>query len=257
MPPKKSKMNPAIIAALIGLAGTVVTAFLTSPVLIELIKKSGATNTPAVTSLSSTLPATAITNVVPSITPIPPNQVMVFSEDFEDGSASGFGFRSGDWKVAKDKSNRVLELTATSPEIPAAIVDFGPSEFANGIIEFRVNFVELQGMYLDFREQFDGSRYTLALSPADSVIVWASNIFNGSEWAFSPIGPGTSQPFTFQADTWYLVRLEARGGAVNVSVDGNRTLSGSNDLFASGSLRFALSPGAVIYLDDVKVWSFE
>jgi hypothetical protein len=232
---KKSKLSPTVIIALIGLAGTVITALLTSPVLIELIKKSSATETLA------------------GVTAVPPaNATLVFDKDFEDGVVSGFAFRSGDWEMTKDKSNRVLEFTATGPEAPAAVAYFGSPDFSDGVVEFRVRFITLFGMYFDFRQQ-DDAVYVLSLDPDSKVVLWAVNAVE----AFYAVGPDTSQPFTFQKDVWYTVRLEARGERVTVNIDGNRILSGSDARLASGRIRFALQPNAVVYLDDVKVWSFE
>ncbi len=231
---KKSKMSTTVLVALIGLAGTIITALLTSPVLIELIRKSSATETP-----------------VESTAVAPAGASLVFNEDFEDGVASGFAFQMGDWKISKDKSNRVLEFIATGAEAPAAKAYFGPSIFSDGVVEFRVKFIELHGLYFDFRQQEDAV-YVLALDPESSVVLLAVNAEE-----FYEFDVNSNLPYTFQKDVWYAVRLEARGAQVTVNIDGNRVLSGSNDRLPSGSIRFALQPNAVVYLDDVKVWSFD
>jgi hypothetical protein len=232
---KKSKLSPTIVVALIGLAGTVVTALLTSPVLIELIKNSGATQTPV------------------GQTSLPPSEAtLVFSEDFEDGAASGFAFQIGDWQISKDKSNRVLEFTATGSEAPAAKAYFGPSVFSDGVVEFRVKFIELYGFYFDFRQQ-DDAVYVLSLDPEASVVLLAVNATED----FYAFGDNHYQPFTFQKDVWYAVRLEARGQQATVTIDGNRLITGFDKRLAGGSIRFVLQPNAVVYIDDVNVWAFD
>ncbi len=233
-PDKKSKPNPAIVIALIGLIGTLITAIFTSPVLIELIKRSSATPTS-----SATLSAP------------PSSAALIFTQNFDDNSMSGFALRDGDWKIVRDKSNPVLQFSAVGSNWPAGRMIFGPSEISDAVIEFRVQFEELSGLYLNFREQPSGS-YSLSLDPVDSVIVWAIHTVGDSNWQ-----PIISQPFTFQQDVWYSVRVEAFGEQVVVSINGNRSISASDPSFKNGSLRFELQPNAVVLIDDVNIWSHE
>ena len=236
---KKSTLNPAVVVAVIGLIGTLITAMFTSPVLIELIKRSGAT----------------ATSVVPTSVP-PSSATLVFTQNFEDGTTSGLALKQGTWKVVRDKSNRVLEFAASGSNWPGGTLFFGPSDLSDAVVEFQVKFTELHGFYLNFREQENGDSYVISLDPGDSVVVWATSTFDGTEWQFSPVGRSI-QPFTFQQDVWYSVRVEMRGEQVVVDINGNRTVSGSDALFSNGSLRFELQPNAVVLLDDIKVWSFD
>lgn len=235
MPPKskQANTNTAIVVALIGLIGTLITALFTSPVLIELIKRSGSTPT-----LSPTF--------VPS-----PDATLVFSEDFEDGVASGFAFETGDWKIGKDRSNSVLELTAKEQEFPGARAYVGPSKFSDGIIEFRLKFIEWYGFFFDFRLQGE-NMYVLEIEPADSRVLL---MFNQSN-ALSSFGENTHRPFTFQKGVWYTVRVEMRGAQAIVSIDGTQIITGSNEQLLTGSLRFTLAVNGATYIDDIKIWSY-
>ena len=236
---KKTTLNPAVVVAVIGLIGTLITAMFTSPVLIELIKRSGAT----------------ATSVVPTSVP-PSSATLVFTQNFEDGTTSGLALKQGTWKVVRDRSNRVLEFAASGSSWPGGTLFFGPSELSDFVIEFQIKFTELSGFYLNFREQENGDSYVISLDPGDSVVVWATNMFDGTDWQFSPVGRSI-QPFTFQPDIWYSVRVEMRGEQVIVDINGNRTVSGSDALFSKGSLRFELQPNAIVLLDEIKVWSFD
>ena len=238
--PKKSTLNPAVVIALIGLTGTLITAMFTSPVLIELIKRSGAT----------------ATSVAPTSVP-PSSATLVFTQNFEDGTTSGLALKQGTWKVVRDRSNRVLEFAASGSDWPGGTLFFGPSDLSDFVIEFQVKFTKLSGLYLNFHEQENGDSYVVSFDPDESVIVWATNMFDGTNWQFSPVGRASTQPFTFQPDVWYSVRVEMRGEQVVVDINGNRTVSGSDSLFSNGSLRFELRPNAVILLDDIKVWSLD
>ncbi len=67
MPNERSKMDPAIIAALIGLAGVVVTALLSSPLLLNLLQRTPAPS-PTTLASASTAPTTEVaTTLVPGV----------------------------------------------------------------------------------------------------------------------------------------------------------------------------------------------
>ena len=239
MPSKlqKKKINPTILVAWIGLIGTFITAIFASPLLIELVKRSGTQVT--VTAGNSTAPTLG---------------TLIFSQNFEDGSTSGFSLRDGNWQVIREKTKQVLEFTATGIGWPAGTLYFGPSNISNVVIEFQVELKKLSGFYLNFREQSNGDSYVIGFDPNDKVIVWATTIFDGSNWNFSPI---ESQPFTFQQDKWYRIRVEINNEEVTIIIDGNRTISGFDSRFLNGSLRFELQPDAEILLDDVNIWALD
>jgi hypothetical protein len=232
--PHKKKINPTILAAWIGLVGTFITAIFASPLLIELVKRSETQVT--VTAGDSTAP---------------PSGTLVFSQNFEDGTTSGFSLRDGNWQVIREKSRQVLEFTATGTGLPAGTIYFGPSDISNIVIEFWVELKKLSGFYLNFREQSNGDSYVIGFDPNDRVIVWATNTHDGSNWQFSPI---ESQPFTFQQGHGYRIRVEAENEEITITIDGNRMISGFDSKFSSGSLRFELQPKAEILLDDVNIW---
>lgn len=225
---KSKKVDNIIVVALIGLIGTIITALLTSPVLIRLMERA---------------PEAAVS---------PQSIAPIFSQDFEGGNTSGFGFESGDWVVSKDNSNNILKGTGTESFTPAAIAYFGPADFTNGVIEFRFKFVQAHGMILDFRLQ-DKGVYILYLHPEAQNIVLGINV----DGNVTELGADAVQSFTFQEDIWYTVRLEVQGSQFTASVDGNQIMSTSDTRLDHGRLRFALEPNTIIYLDDVQVWSLD
>jgi hypothetical protein len=229
--PKKG-IDTAIIVAIIGLIGTLTVGILNSQVIIKLLDRSSAT--PAETALSTS------------------GAQLVFNEDFEDNIASGFAFESGNWEIVNENSNFVLKGIATDPIPLVANAYFGPNDFSDGTIEFRVKFLQLYGMDLDFRTQDNGETYVLALSPDYQTIVLATNTVENGDWLFSP---NRKFPFTFKQNIWYYIQFEIQGDQMALNIDSNRILSMSDSRFKKGRIRFALVPGAVIELDDVKVWS--
>jgi hypothetical protein len=226
---RSKKVDTAIIVAVIGLIGTIMAALLNSPVLTKLVER-----TP---------------NALQDEKPI-------FSQDFEGGSSSGFGFEIGDWKVIQDGSNHVLQGTATESSVPAARAFFGPADFADGAIEFRFKFIRVGDLYFDFRHQETGV-YVLYFHTGMQNVVLAINALQGNDWQFTELGAESIQPFTYQENTWYSVRLEAQGSQFTVFLDGNRIMSASDTRLKNGRLRLVLAPDVVVFVDDVKIWSFD
>lgn len=232
----KKRIDTAIIVAIIGLVGTLAVGILNSPLIIKLLDRASAS------------PTLAETN-------IPPNAgQLLFNEDFEDNAASGFAFETGKWEIVKDKSDFVLKVTATESDTPAAKAYFGPSDFSDGIIEFRFKFLQPIGLYVDFHFQGDKGGHVLNLSPEYESIFLSTITFQNGGAQVSVI---SSSSFTFQKNTWYKVQLELQGGQMTLNVDGNHILSVSDSLFEKGGMRFTLEPHTIVELDDVKVWSLK
>ncbi len=63
----------------------------------------------------------------------------------------------------------------------------------------------------------------------------------------------SEQPFTFQSDQWYTLRLEARNDQFTVDIDNYPTISTSDTRLQQGRLYLELGPGAVIEFDDIKI----
>jgi hypothetical protein len=226
---KSKKVDTAIMVAVIGLIGTIIAALLSSPVLTKLVER-----TPDALQ----------------------DEELIFSQNFESESSSGFGFEIGDWNVIQDGTNYVLQGTATESSVPAARAFFGPADFADGVIEFRFKFIQAGDLYFDFRHQETGV-YVLYFHPEVQNVVLAINAPQGSDWQFTELGAESIQPFTFQENTWYLVRLEVQGSQFTVFLDGNRIMSASDTRLKNGRLRLVLAPDEVVFVDDVKIWSFD
>lgn len=232
---EKKGIDTAIIVAIIGLVGTLTVGILNSQVIIKLLDRSSAT--PAETALSTS------------------DAQLVFNEDFEDNIASGFAFELGNWEIVNENSNFVLKGVATESIAPAAKAYFGSNDFSDGVVEFRVKFLQPQGLYMDFR--FDDARgtYLFNLSPEYQSIIMGTNTLENGEWLLAAISDNSTRSFTFQRDIWYKIKLDLQGEDFVLNIDGNRVLAVSDSRFNQGRLRFTLDAGAVVELDDIKVWS--
>lgn len=244
---KKGK-DTAVVVAIIGLVGTLIVGLLNSPVIIKLLERDSAALTEAPNDIQ------------PISAPVESNQPLgdlklVFDEDFEDKSANGFAFDLGDWEVVKDKSNYVLKGVATGPETPAAVAYFSSNDFSNGVIEFKVKFMDAGGIYLDFRLQNSGT-YVFNMTPEYQNVILATNVFENGDWQFKPLTMDSVRTFTFQQDIWLNIRLEMHGADFTLTIDNNRIISASDSTFTRGQLRFTLDANSTVEIDDVKVWSY-
>jgi hypothetical protein len=237
---ESKKPDSTIVIAVLGLAGTIIAALLSSPVLLQLMDKG--TATPAAATVTAPLPT------------IPPEAVEVFAEDFEDGIADGFGFQAEQWSVTKEKSNQVLDLEAVTPD-PASfgLASFGPADLANGILELKIKFIQTGTLNLYFRN--DGqSGYALSLVSDQVLLGFQGEDPNGG---IVPLAANTKLPFAFQTDKWYALHIEARGDKLSISIDGNRLLTATDARLSHGGLNLQMKQGTHILLDDVNVWSLE
>jgi len=247
---KEKKDNSGMIIAIIGLIGTLVAAALGSPLLVELLKDKQATATPPITVTET---PGSITQQTPEFT----EQTLVFSEDFDSDNISGFSYDIGQWKIGKDKSNQVLEgdSTTSSPNAVATAI-FGPSDFSNGIIEFRIRvnqFASDATTSLRFRYT-NQSTYALSFLQNQVILGYRDS---QNDWILEPFSNESVRSFLFEQGVWYLVRLEARGTEFTVYIDNNRLFSASDNRLQKGGLEFTLNPGYRVMFDDVKVWELK
>jgi len=252
---KEKKDGSGLIIAIIGLVGTLVAAALGSPVLVELLKGDQATETPA--SIVTETPVTGISTPDTQGPPTFNEQVLVFRENFDNDNVSGFSYDVDQWQIGKDKSNQVLDgdTTNSSPDSVSAAI-FGPSDFTNGIIEFRIRvnqFVGGSGVSLRFRNSVQAA-YSLSFAQNEIGLEYRNGQNN---WAAEPLSNESSRSLLFEAGVWYLVRLEVRGAEFTVYVDNNRLFSASDDRLQKGGLEFTLNPGYRVMFDDVQVWELK
>jgi hypothetical protein len=295
---KEKKIDTAIVVAIIGLCGTICVGLLNSPLLVKFIMDRASltqtvtpitagtpleiTATPAITGtpfIDTATPAvlTTLTATVDIVTPTattprptrtrtpatatlgaPQVLQQVFKADFENNFASGFGFTFGDWKILKDKTNHLLQGDSVGSVPPAAVAYFGPSDFTDGAVEFRVKFPILSSnLYFEFRQDETNGSYALHVDPTNKVIALGANMLADKKRQFSEIGSGARQAFTFQKDIWYKIRVEIKGEKMVVSIDDNLILLASDSHLVHGRLRFTLDPNSIVDFDETNVWIYQ
>ena len=246
MPKDDSRKNNSIAIAIIGLIGTIVTAVFGSPVFVEWIR-----------SQQTTVPPTAIVTQLPPIetenpvidTPEPSfsEKILIFREDFDNDNVSGFAY-DGYWQVGKDKNNRILETTGPGKAI------FGPSDFTNGVIEFRMQIQENTGDGIAVVNFRDNGETAYALSFTMNQLDLGYRESNGSIQTFSA---ETTRSLLFEKDAWYLINIEIRGSQIIVYVDNNRIMSASDQRLGKGGLNFTIDSGVQAAFDDIQIWELK
>lgn len=243
MPKEERTKDRSMLIAIIGLVGTLIAALLGSPVLVELLRNNQGTETP--TAVVTQPPGS--TESVVTQTPALTEQVLIFQENFDNDNVSGFAF-AGNWQVGKDKNNQVLESSGPGT------ATFGPSDFTNGVIEFRVKMQENSGNAMaavNFRDNGQAS-YALTFSENQLVLGYREN--NGPVQAF---GSDTTRALVFENGAWYLIRIEVRGQQMIVFVDNNRIMSASDNRLRKGGLDFSVDTGMQAAFDDIRVWELK
>lgn len=246
MSENQSKKNNSITIAIIGLIGTIVTAVFGSPVLVEWIKSQQGTETPQAIVTQVTVASTENPSVITTL-PSFNEQILIFQGDFDNDNVSGFSFQ-GNWQVSKDKNNRILESRETGKGT------FGPSDFSNGIIEFRIQLQQTnEGAYtaINFRSTEKDS-YALAFLENQLIFGYREN-----NTYVEPFDESTSRSLVFESGIWYLIRIEARANELVVFIDNNRILSASDNRLHKGGLYFSQDYGLQTVFDDIKVWELK
>lgn len=227
---KNKKLDTTIIVALIGLAGTILTAMFSSPILKGLVER-----TP--------MPEAANSSTNPGPTP-------VFSEDFEKGYASGLSYTSEEWQVMKEKGDYVLELRGAGNTNNT--VSFGPNDFSNGSIEFQLFFRNFDGFILNFRSNMDVETYVLYLAPTYGEIKMG---YGGTTtgWNLEPFETGL-RSFNFLDGVWYKIKLEATDTQFVLWVDDKKLLSCQDSRLSVGGMEFSVQYDGSVLLDDIAVF---
>lgn len=182
----------------------------------------------------------------PTPTPFSPGTILL-DENFEDGQMQGISV-NGDWKIISDETkNRVIDSDSTSG---GNFLGFGSESWDNYLLEFRVRFLSdtNQGIGLEFRRTCDSSqnclRYVLFLN-ADSTNLY----FDSPQSPYTPIQAST---YSFNTQSWYDVRVEARNSNIKLFINDSLIIEANDTNLAKGSFLFG-SENNHVQLDDLRI----
>jgi pectate lyase len=178
--------------------------------------------TAAVTALALTIGAAA-------------NAATLFSDDFDDGNATGWTTSGGTWSAS---SGGYLQ-TSTGASAKA----LAGSAWATATVSARVRADAFggsasRGIGVAARVQSTSNFYALVITPA------ALQIRKGATTTLASV------PFTAATGTWYALALSANGGALTGSVNGTALISASDGSYATGRAGLVANYTAGLF-DDV------
>ena len=224
---KSKKMDKTIVVALIGLAGTVLASLIASPFINRLFQA-----TPAPQGAEE--PEAALNRV--------------FWEDFEKGYQSGLSISTEEWQVMKYGDGSVLEVSGTDSGNTS--ISFGPNDFSDGTIAFRLLFVNFNGFVLNFRG--GAETYTLYLAPTGGEITLGYGSA-ANDWELEPFDGG-ARAMDFSENAWYDIKLEADDSRFTLWVEDQKLLAVEDSRLKQGETEFAIQYDGTALLDDIAVY---
>ena len=168
----------------------------------------------------------------------------LFSDDFNDGNASGWTTSGGTWSVVTDGTG-VYRQSGTSGDARARA---GQSSWTNYSVTARVKPTAVNGTNrfaaVLARTQSATSYYYVALRSSNTVEL--KKLVNGTATTLA------SAPITFTLNTWYTLRLEVTGTTLRSTVNGGTALQATDTQYAAGGIGVATF-NATANFDDVIV----
>jgi hypothetical protein len=177
----------------------------------------------------------------------------LFFDDFETGADGWAQNPAGtDWAVVMDGSGVYKEQTRTGKQLLTAA---GDSAWGDQIVEARLKILEFAGQSTSYyaavcaRVKDARNFYSVTLSSDGKLAIRRS--LDGS---FSKVGTLYTVPGGVLTNTWYSVRLEARGSVLTAYLNDTLATSYSvtSDLIATGGVGLA-TYNTIAVFDDVRV----
>jgi fibronectin type 3 domain-containing protein len=153
-------------------------------------------------------------------------QTQLFSDNFQDGNASGWSRSGGSWAIVTDGSLAYSQSSTSADSNSRA----GSSSWTNVSIQARVKPIAFNGAdrYVGVMTRVVNSNhyYFLALQNGNRLLL-------GKRAGSSPIILATKS-FTFSPGTFVTLRIDAQGSSLSGYVNGALQLTASDSEFASG-----------------------
>jgi PelA/Pel-15E family pectate lyase len=180
-----------------------------------------------------------------SISVLPANAATIWSDNFNDGNASGWSTQNGSWSVVQDNGNYVYYQSSSNEGRASA----GSQSWTNYTIEAKVkvdNFNGSNRVYVAGRYK-DGNNY------------YAASLYNSSGGKLEirkKVGGSSStlasKSYALSTGTWYNVKLEMSGSTIKMYVNGTLQLTATDSSLTSGGAGL-VSFKALAKYDDVVV----
>jgi pectate lyase len=170
---------------------------------------------------------------------------VVFSDDFNDGNASGWSKSGGTWTVVTDGSPAYRQEN-TGSELARAFS--GQTSWTDYQLQARVKPLAFNGanrlVGIALRSESSTRMYRLALVNSGRAELQA---VNGS--SITVIG---SAALGVSTGSWYTLRIDAAGSSIRGFVNGTQVGAGTNTAYDSGRIALVTAYASAVF-DDVSV----
>lgn len=177
----------------------------------------------------------------------PPNETILFLEDFQDNQHSFYSFERGDWAIQEDSSqpgNKVLQVAPTS-DTDSALAVLIPEISGPYAIEFRTRFTQSYPercfVSINWLEN-----YNFVISPAQGNI-YVANRDTGERFF--------EENSATELNVWYTLRVAVNENNANFFVNGRGVGSVENiPAVIAHQLLFAVGENSgIVQFDDFRV----
>lgn len=151
---------------------------------------------------------------------------VVFSDDFNDGNATGWTVQYGTWSVVSDSGSYVYYKSGTDEGRSSA----GSQSWTNCSVQARVkvdNFNGSNRAYVCGRYK-DGNNYYAASLMSNTIEIRKK--VSGSSSTL------VSKSYTVATGTWYTVKLELNRSTINMYINGSLQLTTTDSSLTSGAV---------------------
>ncbi len=154
------------------------------------------------------------------------NAATLFSDNFDDGNATGWTATQGTWSVVSDSGSYVYYKSGTDEGRTSA----GSTSWTNFSVEARVkvdNFNGSNRVYVCGRYR-DGNNFYAASMQDDTLEIRKK--VSGSSTTLA------SKSYTASTGTWYTIRLVMSGSSLSLYVNGTLQLTATDSSLSSGAV---------------------
>jgi serine/threonine protein kinase len=182
------------------------------------------------------------------------SSTLIENYDFEDNQMPQFYNQTGMWAVGNDGSGNLTLQVANADAKNKSYITFTPGlkdeiiEFAFRLDKFNADNYNSGILDVSFRESYyGGAAFLLYFSPSSQQIQLVNNI--SEKWV--PI----NQAAMIADQDWHLIRLVAQKESMNVYLDGNLLMTGTDSNIKSGENTLEVGAETSAEFDDLRIWS--
>lgn len=173
----------------------------------------------------------------------------LFSDDFEDGNASGWTATTGTWSVVQDSGSYVYYQSSTSEGRTSA----GDASWTDYSVQAKVKVDDFNGTnrtYVTGRYQDGNNYYAASLYNSGGGKLELRKKVSGSSSTLATVD------YALSAGVWYTVKLEMSGSTIRLYLNGDLKLTATDSSLASGAAG-VLTYKTIAKFDDIAVASVD